>query len=325
MIDYRQFLDQKEDLVLPYFGGRFVTRASFRRLRITSPAVGAPILSPGWWRFQVSGRYATPIEKVDPDPLILAHRAHVRGHSIGDLVVWDGAIPEPVHLIPDDRPARFALITAARWGNDLIFGNLLFETEAEESARRAFEDQRSLREIKGIPATLRAAFGYAIAFDVARRMNVPLAPVEIAGSIVGLAERDDGRVLAELLVNEIIHARRTHLSTAAIPVLPAIRLQREEDIEARCGISLRKGGAELLDLRQMDGELVEVTYRFMAQRFQSIVNRRTLQVIEAGICLSGRDNLATLDTLPAILREAIQTHRLVITRHGDYEPEYESE
>lgn len=64
----------------------------------------------------------------------------------------------------------------------------------------------------------------------------------------------------------------------------------------------------------LDRERLEVTYRFMNNRFITVVHPITLQVLDAGICLAGADRMVTLDSLPSVIREAIQTSRLVITR-----------
>ena len=53
----------------------------------------------------------------------------------------------------------------------------------------------------------------------------------------------------------------------------------------------------------------------MGQRFISVVQSISLQVIDSGVCLAGEDELVTLDSLPGVIREAIDTDRLVITRH----------
>ena len=66
-----------------------------------------------------------------------------------------------------------------------------------------------------------------------------------------------------------------------------------------------------------NGEL-EVIFRFMGQRFISVVNALTFRVIDSGICLGHppRDDLVTLESLCAVIREAIDTGRLVILRHA---------
>jgi hypothetical protein len=62
---------------------------------------------------------------------------------------------------------------------------------------------------------------------------------------------------------------------------------------------------------------MEVSWRFLNERFTSIVEGLTLQVLDAGICLGhpAQDRLLTLDSLPAVVREAVNTGRLVILRH----------
>jgi hypothetical protein len=70
----------------------------------------------------------------------------------------------------------------------------------------------------------------------------------------------------------------------------------------------------MLAARRRGGGQLEVAYEFMGERFVSIVDALTLQVIDSGVCLAGADALVTLDSLPGVIREAIDTDRLVITR-----------
>jgi hypothetical protein len=324
-MDYRKFLGKKESLVLPYFGGAFVD-APNRRLR----AARKESLRPGWWRFEVSGRQATPSdEPAEPDLDALARLPGVRGHLLGDRLVREGAIAEQVHFLPADEPMRFSPIRARRWPTGpLVFESTEFETEAEEIARRAFEDGKSLGGERAIPATLRAAFGYAIALDVARRRGVEVSPAELIGSVLELSEAQEGRALAEGLIERIVRAREEHDRAAAERRRVAeareaarhVPAHTEAEIEARCDAALRSAGANLVDLRRLDGGLAEVTYRFMGERFLTIVDRRSLQVIDAGICLAGHDDLVTLESLPAVLRQAIREGRLVIARHHQDDP-----
>ena len=86
----------------------------------------------------------------------------------------------------------------------------------------------------------------------------------------------------------------------------------------RCNSSFRaldSAGAMLLGQRDLGNGSLEVTFSFWGERFISIVDSHTLQVYDAGICLSGEDRLVTLESLPSVIREAIETSRLVITRH----------
>jgi hypothetical protein len=52
----------------------------------------------------------------------------------------------------------------------------------------------------------------------------------------------------------------------------------------------------------------------MGERFISVIDAITLHVYDSGVCLAGADEMITLDSLPAVIREAIETDVLVITR-----------
>ncbi|MFP2910334.1 hypothetical protein ACLESD_35910, partial [Pyxidicoccus sp. 3LFB2] len=131
-MDYRKFLGKVESAVLPYFGGGTVDTPS-RRLRVTTP------VTPGWWRFEVQGRSATAREPSGPEGLEALPR--VRGHVWGRRLVREGAVAEPLELMPEEEPPRLALVSARRWfDGSLVFDGLEFEGEAEDTARRALEE-----------------------------------------------------------------------------------------------------------------------------------------------------------------------------------------
>ena len=66
------------------------------------------------------------------------------------------------------------------------------------------------------------------------------------------------------------------------------------------------------------GDQLEVIFTFMNERFISLVDAATLQVIDSGICLGHppADEELTLESLPSVIREAIDTDALVILRHA---------
>lgn len=80
--------------------------------------------------------------------------------------------------------------------------------------------------------------------------------------------------------------------------------------------ALEKAGAQFESCRHLGRNQLEVIFGFMDERFISIVDATTLQVIDSGICLGHppRDDLVTLDSLCGVIREAIETGRLVILR-----------
>jgi hypothetical protein len=124
----------------------------------------------------------------------------------------------------------------------------------------------------------------------------------------------------ELLVHEALHAerelRRTRQERVAAELHAARGRRGGEASEAQAELALEQAGARLESARKLNGAQLEVVFRFMDQRFISLVDANTLQVIDSGICLGHppSDALLTLDSLPAVIKEAIDTDALVILR-----------
>jgi len=318
-MDYRAFLGREEEVVLPYVGGTTV-RAAQRALRVE----GSP--APGWWRFRVRGRVATALERASPPDDQLATRPRAGGHVFGERLATDDARAEVLYLSPEEQPPLFAPCRARRWhGGELLFEQLEFETEVEETARRAFEERGVLREVKGVPASLRAAFGYAVAEAAGREMNVPVSPAEVRARVLEIAE--GGLDVARRELRRLDEERRRFAREAemraravpagmAAPAPPAVRVseRRADDGEERASRALAAAGAEMLSCRTLAGGLLEVRYRFEGERFVTVVTASTLQVMDAGICLDGFDDMLTLDSLPGVVREGIEGGHLNITR-----------
>ncbi len=326
-MDYRKFLGKVESVVLPYLGGDTVDSAS-RRLRVTTP------VAQGWWRFEVKGRDATPREPADPERLEALPR--VRGHVWGSRLVREGAVAERLELMPEEEPPRLAPVSARRWHDgSLLFECVEFETEAEAAARRALEEGHPLTGIRSVGAPLRAAFGYALLDVVSRELGIRFVPAEVRGHILAVAE--GGRAPAEECLRHLRHerelqaararvARQGAASTAllteagqrtAVQTARSSRTRGQRvDAEQRAAEALLNAGARPLDLRRLSGSELEVTYAFMGERFISVVTSDSLQVLDAGICLAGADRELTLESLPSVIREAIETGVLVVTRYG---------
>jgi hypothetical protein len=254
---------------------------------------------------------------------------------LGGRLVREGAVAEPLHLCPEDAPARFSSCIGRRWhSGELLFGALEFDGDAEEGARRALEGDGGLAKVKGVPATLRAAFGYALVEAAGRRLAIPFAPAEVKGAILEVAQEGAKRAeavlrglekeraqarkeMAELLrqrqqarAQEEVRSERERRAAAA-------KLSRDQ-ADVRAEAALRAAGATLQEARQRAGDQLEVTFTFMGERFISVVDAATLQVIDSGICLGHppRDDLVTLESLPSVIKEAIDTDALVILRHA---------
>ncbi|MFP2959006.1 hypothetical protein ACLEPN_14460 [Myxococcus sp. 1LA] len=329
-MDYRKFLGKVESVVLPYLGGGTVDSAS-RRLRVTPP------VAPGWWRFDVKGRDATPREPSEPE--VLEALPRVRGHVWGRRLVREGAVAEPLELMPEEEPARLAPLSARRWVDGaLLFESVEFESEAEGAARIALEEEQPLSDIRGVSAPLRAAFGYALLARVSQDVGIRFVPAEVRGRILAVAEGGRGPAedcLRRLSVEREAQAARmrqaqehaerqvrsAHLIAeaqrrAAQMGARGLRGNPREDGMQRAQQALLNAGARPLDLRRLAGQRLEVTYAFMGERFVSIVAADSLQVLDAGICLAGADGDVTLESLPSVIREAIETDVLVMTRYA---------
>jgi hypothetical protein len=81
----------------------------------------------------------------------------------------------------------------------------------------------------------------------------------------------------------------------------------------RAATALHVAGAVLRDSRWLSGDLLEVRYDYLDDRFVTVVDGETLRVVDAGICLAGHDDRLTLESLPGVIAEAVRTYRLEIT------------
>lgn len=313
-LDYRKFLGKPSSEVLPYFGGRHVYGAARRwSIQVEQP--------PGWYRFELGGRFATPVDGAEaPD---LSGLPAVRGHFARGWLFGGGSVLEPIQLMPAEEPPVLAPVVTRRWGTgDLVFDNVELESESEEQCRQALEEERGIDDVKNVGASLRAAFGYALVARVSERLDVAISPREAVRAALALAS--EGRARAETLLRELAEARRLE----AVRVEAWLRSEGREPLPAPGGEARRAGptpidraeraldeaGAELSACRSLGDGMLEVTYRFLGQRFISVVDEQSLQVIDAGICLSGSDRLLTLESLPSVIREGYENGELNITR-----------
>jgi hypothetical protein len=313
-VDFRAFLGRSEELALPWLGGDTVATAD-RALRLRERPARR-----GWWRFRVEGRWATPLEPAAPPDAALGGLERASGHlcHAGRRLVLAGAIAEPLELGPEEQPPRFAPCRARRWhSGELLFEELLFESEAEELARRAFEDGRSLADAPAVPATLRAAFGYELVAAAAAAEGVAVAPLEVRRRVLEIALGGHARahelVRAIAVERERVQAERVHRIAHAARAAE-VGAERERVEEA-----LRGSGAALLDLRRLGPELAEVRWRFLGERFVTLVEPRSLRVVDAGICLAGADASVALASLPGVVREACEEGELMITAREEWD------
>ena len=319
-MDYTRFLGKKEHVVLAYLGGAHV-HGHDRRLRVEGERP-----APGFHRFEVSGRNARALAPADPPDLGDLPRA--RGHLTAGWLVSAAGLAR-LSLLPEDEPPPLALARARRWpSGDLLFEALDFDSEIEEEARLRLERHAPLADLRGVPSTLRIAYGIALALSVSRRAGTPLAVREVAGRATHLADVGEAAVHAVLadLERERLAAQRRAWEQAIEEGRPQVTLRGSggarsrivtptlENADDRADAALDGADARMLAARRLEEGNLEVVFEFMGERFVSVVNALSLQVLDSGVCLAGEDRLVTLDSLPGVIREAIDTDRLVITR-----------
>lgn len=316
-VDFRSFLPTGEPVVLPYFGGTRVEAAD-RRHRLSAA------LEPGWFRFRIEGRRAVPIEPADP--IDLTDRPAVRGHWAEGWLFSSGREVDRVGLPPAEEPAPLARATGRRWhSGDLLLESIDFEDEAEVEARQALEDGRPIAAVRGAVPSLRAAFGFALAAAVGRELSVPVSPREASGRVLDIAER--GREAAVALCRALADERaraaavqadvlqRHQIALAAEQVRRSLRVRTGNPVE-RADAALEAAGARMLSARRLDDRMLEVRFQLDGERYVCVAHMHTLQILDAGICLSGADRMITLDSLPSVIREAIEVDHLNITRRA---------
>ena len=320
MADFRAFLTVKPPVVLPYFGGTRVDTAE-RRLRIDHQRE----LAAGWWRFRIEGRRAVPVEPASPAELGALPR--LRGHWVDGWIVIDGRQLARVALLPEDEPPALARTFGRRWySGDVIFDALDFDDDAEVEARRALDERRPLGEQRGVVPSLRIAFGVALGGIVARELGVPVSVRELVPRAVAIADR--GRDAVREWVDELA-AERRRAEEAARRRAEQLRLEvaagtarekaRHGDPVRRADEALDGAKARMLSCRRLErGARLDVTYEVDGARILSIVDAETLQVIDPGVCLGhdGEFRVLTLDAMPSVVREAIETGRLNILRRA---------
>jgi hypothetical protein len=316
--DFRRFLAASEPVVLPYFGGTRVDAAD-RRWRVESE----PALQTGWWRFRIEGRRAVPIEPAPAGEL--AGLPAVRGHWTDGWIAVDGRRLERVALLPDDEPPPLGRVAARRWySGDLVFDAVEFEDDAELGARHALEELRPLGALRGVAPSLRVAFGIALGAAIARELGAVVSVRELAPRAVAFADRGRDAVrewLAELVAERQRAEADAHRRTEAIrreaAASTARALDRHGDPVQRADDALDGARARMVSCGRLErGARLDVTYEVDGTRVMSIVDAATLQVIDPGVCLgAGNEYRAlTLDAMPSVVREAIETDRLNITR-----------
>jgi hypothetical protein len=306
-----------ETRVFPWVGGRTLRGSDDRVWSITRTPREF-----GWYRFNIQGRKASVNGAVPAEPDSLAYK--VQGYLVGDRIVPDGvrvdpdprkiaACSETVYLIEEGLD-RFVRVTAGRLfeGGPLIFYGQEMPLGPESEVLNAFLDRTSsVDAIPGVPPALDAAFR----MESFQRVEADRRRAEEERR----RKEDEERRAQEEKRRQLVEQLGDGAGRRAMAIV---------DFDQAARAALAVGGAELLDVRRATrrGERI-VKFRLGQRRFECTCNENTLQIIDAGICLTAHyddeafeggtkgDTWFTLESLPGVIREAEAEGKLVIFRH----------
>ena len=315
-----------ETKTLPWCGGGQVSDGSQ-----TWHIVGKRPLEHDWYQFRVKGGREVSLVSREPVPMDMTFSTKtpksriVKGYLIGDRLIPDASRvdPDPDKLVSQTLPVfcvergleRFTRATTVRLQDDsgLIFISTEFPEGPEQAVLDAYQDRKSsVQDIPGVTPALDLAFRWVsyqrVQAEIREQERERLRLEEEARLLRMVAEEAEKTRLQELMKDASTAMGRRALAS--------------RDFNTAAREALRVSGAVLLDTRESNrrGEMV-VQYRFMERRLECVVDRDTLRILEAGVCLTGSDGVRgdtrfTLESLPGVIAEAIQRNVLVVFR-GD--------
>lgn len=316
-MSWEDLLEEGSEKVLPWYGSRRIHDAD-RTWTISGD------LPPehGWYLWNVGGGRKAVLANNELqyiDPYWADGQPTRCGYLVGDRFIPDNARvdPDPTKLVQQTIPVycvepgldRFARATVVRDRDaHLVYLEQLFPQGPEEEVRRAFQDRKGdVSHVAGVTPALDLAF---------RWMTYQREQTEER-------RRELERIRAEEEAKRVAQER---LEKAMRDAGTAVgrRTLATQDFEMAAREALRVSGAELLDVRDSynRGEKV-VQYRFRQRRLECVVEKTTLRVVDAGICLTDHhtgekgDKYFTLESLPGVIGEAMDQDKLVVYRHVD--------
>lgn len=294
---------------LPWTGGRSLHSAS-RRYKL-----GRRPREFGWYTFTIEGNEAVDPQPADPVPDLLG--GAVAGYLVGDRLVPDDTRIDPdpgkiidhsekVYVLPEELD-RFSRVRAGRIYPEgpLIFLEQEFPLGPEDEVMNAYLDNKTdVTGIAGVVPALDAAFR----MEVYQREQAELRRRELARlRAEEEARREQERKRQELLERLGDGEGRRAMAHAG-------------DFGEAARAALTVGGAQYLDHRRVRNGEWAVKYRVDGQRLECVCDTN-LRIIDAGVCLVDHDTdekgdtYFTLESLPAVIRQAIREHKLVVWRH----------
>jgi len=317
---WRDLLETEgSSIVLPWVGGRSLCSG----VRVWS-IEGVLPKEHAWVKFQLTGRKARVMEVCYPEPDSLSQR--VVGYLVGDRIMAAdvrvdphpkviAAYSERVHLI-DPGLDRFVRISAGRAqeGGPLVFIQQEMPLGPDVEVRAAYYDRKAtVDDVPGVTPALDAAF------RMARWQRI---------------EADRRRAEVEIQLRREEEARDQEARRRDLLSRLGDGASRREmagvDFEAAARAALTVGGVTYLEYRRSHRpEEMVVRFRLDGRRFECTCDRRSLRILDAGICLTAHgddddfergtkgDSFFTLESLPAVIRQADREGKLVVFRHVD--------
>ena len=164
--------------------------------------------------------------------------------------------------------------------------------------------------------------GKACWFDSTDQGHSPRTAVYLRESLTKLLEPD------KLALSGLTQEEKDAYLMAYGPALEADIEAKKDKQEERIKLALFKAGARYQSYIER-GNTYTVEYQVDGQRHRSVLNKDTLAVESAGICLSGGDRNFDLQSLVGVIREGYRRRRIVRVgnNYGDhnYGPEDEQD
>ena len=236
---------------------------------------------PGWYQFSKAGRYLAVEHAIEPE-LQKWKLPRLSGYVMNGRMLTNDFQARLFGLPADIDLPKFTPVSARKWfDGHLIFEQQEFESEIEAKVRDAFEEEGSIDDIKGMTPALAHLF------------------------------------LLESTQRELTREAERRAREEAEKEKRAAELARwQETLEGRISLALSHTGAELINWRRNGERQAVVRYRLAGRPFECIIDTASLQIIEAGICLSGADEELNLSSLPSAVREAISSGQLHVFRRA---------
>jgi hypothetical protein len=294
-------------LTIPWLGGRRIYREG-RTWRVYGPVPQEH----GWYEWKLGGRRAIAEKAVEPDPDYGEDYPKLKGYLIGNrLISWDcPSVSDPDDIVNHTIPVHFVepgldrftpVVIVVDPEDRSIYKHEIFPLGPEDQVRRAFIDKKET--VDDIPHVTPAM---DLAFRFATRQRQLL--IEHRAEIE--RQRAEERRREEAMRNMGTGLGRRTLAAV--------------DFETAARAALAVGGAELLDVRPgRTGREAVVQYRIEHRRLECVCEKDTMRIIDSGICLTDHrsgekgDTYFVLESLPAVVMEAIRGHKLVVYRHVD--------